>query len=644
MVRPSILALGVCLSTAAATTFALVVPTEVQLPGTQPNEVVAVQHVNSCTGCHSFIDAATEPYRTWQGSMMANASRDPLFWAALAVAEQDFDGVGDLCLRCHVPSGWLDGRSTPTDGSGLGALDAEGVECMVCHRLTNPDESEWDGVMNPPFIANSGGPNPEGWYGSGMMSMADGDTRFGPYSTTAAPHATAKSEFHRKPDLCGTCHDVSNPVVGDLAPNNGSIDPLPPGSFSGVPGTPVSGKAAFNNPPYSYGTVERTFSEHFSSAISDTLVKDYPSLPAELRGGVLETVYAASQLAGNGGDYADGTPREYSCQSCHMQPAMAAGCNLLGSPIRGDMPIHDLTGGNTWAMKAIQWLDDRGLLQLGGGLNQVERAAMDAAEARARDMLAGAAALQLDKQARVLRVINRTGHKLFTGYPEGRRMWLNVRWYDAQNLLLREDGAYGNLPVVVGGRSLVVRTILDPQDPNLRIWRTVPGISQEWAAKLLTLGNDPATALEYDRLTGAPSFTLGQLAAMPPGSSHASFHFALNDVVISDNRIPPYRMRYDDARQRNCLPMPETLYGDPGAGGEYRHWDEVPLSPPAGARKATFTLLYQTTSWEYVLALLRGNDRSIAHLADVGVNLARAWFATGMAEPEVMARLTVTFP
>ncbi len=643
MLPPRILALGVCAVSLAAT-FALTVPNEVQMPGTQPHEVADIQNASSCVGCHSFMDPATEPYLTWQGSMMAHAGRDPLFWAALAVAEQDYDGVGDLCLRCHAPGGWEAGRSTPTDGSALTALDSEGVECMVCHRLVNPDTSEWDGVQNPPFVANSGGPYPEGFYGSGMMVLADGDTRFGPYNNPAAPHPWKQSKFHRSSALCGTCHDVSNPVVGDLAPNNGSLDPLAPGSFSGVPGSPLGTQAAFKNPPYSYGVVERTFSEHVSSSLAATLVSDYPLLPTELQGGVILKVATAAQAAGQGGDYADGTERVFSCQSCHMSPVVAPGCNLLGSPVRTDMPVHDLTGGNTFAFDAIKWLDDRGLLQLGGGLTVTERAAMDAAEIRARTMLAGAALLEIDKPNRLLKVYNRTGHKLFTGYPEGRRMWLNVRWLDAQNGLLREDGAYGNLPVNVAGRSMTVRTILDLQDPNLRIWQAVPGITQDWAAELLGLGNDPSTPLEFNRINGQPIATLGQLANAPPGSVHASFHFALNNTVITDNRIPPWGLRYDDARVRNCLPLPETLYGNPGAGGVYQHWDEVPLSPPLGTKRVEFRLLYQTTSWEYVMSLLLGNDRSNPQLAETGRRLARAWFATGMNEPELMAELVVVIP
>ncbi len=92
------------------------------------------------------------------------------------------------------------------------------------------------------------------------------------------------------------------------------------------------------------------------------------------------------------------------------------------------------------------------------------------------------------------------------------------------------------------------------RDPPFWAALAVAGISQEWAAKLIAMGTDPATPLEFDRRTGAPVATLGQLAAQPPGTLHASFHFVLNDVVLADNRIPPWGLRYADALARNCLP------------------------------------------------------------------------------------------
>lgn len=85
--------------------------------------------------------------------MMAHATRDPIFWATVAIAEQDFDGSGDLCIRCHSPDGWLSGRSTPTDASGLSENDAFGVSCDQCHTLTNPDGMELLGEQFAPFLA-----------------------------------------------------------------------------------------------------------------------------------------------------------------------------------------------------------------------------------------------------------------------------------------------------------------------------------------------------------------------------------------------------------------------------------------------------------------------------------------------------------
>ena len=96
------------------------VPADIQQPGTQPNEVGNLETPDKCDNCHGGYDAAVEPAHNWRGSMMANAGRDPIFWATVAIAEQDFDGAGDLCIRCHSTGGWLAGRSTPTDGSATG--------------------------------------------------------------------------------------------------------------------------------------------------------------------------------------------------------------------------------------------------------------------------------------------------------------------------------------------------------------------------------------------------------------------------------------------------------------------------------------------------------------------------------------------
>ncbi len=261
------------------------IPTEIQLPGTQPNQVPTLEDPNSCTACHGDYNREIEPTFTWRGSMMAQASRDPLYWATVAVANQTVPGVGDLCLRCHVQRGWYDGHSTPTDGSRLLDSEADGVSCDVCHKMTNPDDSEWQGTQLPPFLANDKEVPPTGYYGGNMLSLHSGPEYLGPYGDLNAPHEVGQSLFHRSPEFCGSCHDVSNPVVGDLAHNSGTQPWSDPVVRSGVPGAPVEEKAAFNNFPYMYGVVERTFSENMSSAFPTLRVADYATLPDELKAG-----------------------------------------------------------------------------------------------------------------------------------------------------------------------------------------------------------------------------------------------------------------------------------------------------------------------------------------------------------------------
>jgi len=645
MIRPAVLAFSlvtaVMIPAALSFLAATSVPTDIQMPGTQPQEVSQLQSVDRCNNCHGGYDLAVEPFFTWQSSMMSHATRDPLFWATVAIAEQDFPGAGDLCLRCHTPEGWIGGRSVPTDGSALAAGDMDGVSCDLCHRLTNPDFSEHQGTMSPPFLANDEDPiDPEGYYGSGMYAVWNGNSKLGPYDDTVARHDFLGSDFHRDACACGTCHDVSNPAVGDLAHNNGAQVPLAPGTFSGVPGSPVDQKAAFNNFPYQYGVVERTFSEHQASAYSDLPISEYVNLPPELQAGSLREAYLAATAVRPDGNYADGDPRTFSCQSCHMPPVTGKGCDKADAPLRPDLPLHRMVGGNYWVPQAIQYQDARGQLVVGGGLTATQIAALDAGAAAARALLEQAASLQVDGNE--LTITNLTGHKLISGYPEGRRMWLRTRWYDASENLLREDGAYGPLAVTIDGQPADVDTILDLDDPNTRIYEAHFAITQEWANQLLGLGWPADLPLIHDRVTGQVARTLGDVAAQAPGTSGESFHFVLNNTLVADNRIPPYGFAVDEARARNTLPVPEDQYGHPAPGGVYDHQDVFTLSPPSQAARAELELLYQPTSWEYIQFLYLANTGAEPFLAATGRDLLEAWRNTGMAAPHVMASATWT--
>ena len=116
------------------------IPTTIEdffMPGSQPGQSGNIEHPNKCDNCHGGYDQAVEPAFNWRGSMMSQAIRDPLFRASLAIANQDAPESGDLCIRCHAPDGWLNGRSLPTDGSALNNNDMEGVQCDFCINWSN---------------------------------------------------------------------------------------------------------------------------------------------------------------------------------------------------------------------------------------------------------------------------------------------------------------------------------------------------------------------------------------------------------------------------------------------------------------------------------------------------------------------------
>jgi hypothetical protein len=650
-----------------------VVPDVIMMPGTQPEEVT-MESPTRCLNCHKGYEGnpRVEPGFGWMGSAMGNAGRDPIFWATLAIAEQDFDGAGDLCIRCHSAGGWMGGRSTPTDASGLAASDEHGIDCDTCHQLVNPDQEEHVGTMNDPFIANQDdfiGPlqpgTTEGYYGSGMYVMSNDYGKLGPYAEgdAVARHQFTESDFHRDVDFCGTCHDVSNSAVGQLAPNAGTQNlstasdvqrggglgyPLDPNVAPNDPAI-LTQMAAFNNPPYAYGIVERTYSEYKSSPLSSTLVDNFSTLPADLqdpRGSLYNAYWAATTQGTRSANYVDDatnpdltSKRYFSCQTCHMRAITGRGCDKNNAPNRFDQPMHDQTGGNYWVFPLIKYQDGKGTLRLGGGLTAEQTEAMDDGTLRAGEHLTQAATL--DVNGDTVRITNMTGHKLISGYPEGRRMWLNIKFKDANGDIIEEVGKWDELPTTatnpVDGSTFVPKSIVDIDNPKLKVYEVHPAMTQEWAAVLKDAVGYPANMpLSFDRLTGQPNYTLGDLAAQAPGTYYETFHFVLNNYVAYDNRIPPYQMNYNEAQKRNALPVPADQYGG-SPGGTYNHWDEFDIKTiaPQGAASADLTLYYQGTSWEYVQFLNNavsttatgaGAPNAVTpFLADEGKNYLDAW-------------------
>ena len=516
-----------------------------EMPGTQPFFGGTLEDPStSCVQCHGNFNVATEPWANWQGSMMAQSQRDPLFLATLAVAEQDAPSVGDLCLRCHTPSGWTGGRSIDTTGGQLLASDRSGVQCDFCHRLVDPvyvpgqspasDEAILAALAAvPPAVAN------------GNYVLDPAPVKRGPYADAVAAHAFQQTSFYRDSRLCGNCHDVSNPVFNADAT---------PGSYT--PGTldekHPDGVGAHMMP------VERTFSEWTQSAYA--------------AGGVYAPQFAGSKP--------DGIVS--SCQDCHMSDVVGKGCNDNQAPTRSDLPHHDMTGGNSFVSLMIDDFFP----------GETVASELAAGRDRAVSMLQRAASLELERQLvdfkpqlRV-RVTNETGHKLPSGYPEGRRIWLHVRAFDALENVVYESGHYD-----------AATGYLD-HDADIKVYHTEPGISQR----------------------------LGAMLGMTDGPS---FHFALNDSIYVDNRIPPRGFANASFASVQASPV-----GHAYADGQY--WDDTSYPLPLSATRVEVALYYQTTSKEYVEFLRDENTTN-----DWGQDLYDAWLANGRGAPVLMAQASL---
>ncbi|MBP9500873.1 MAG: hypothetical protein KBF17_01805 [Candidatus Promineofilum sp.] len=533
-------------------------------PGTQPGTLVhPIVNPEGCSGCHGN-PAGPSIYKGWRGSMMGQAGRDPVFWAAFAVAQNDAVDAGEFCLRCHTPKGWYEGRSDPADGSALTEVDiSAGLACEVCHRMVDPVAGADDEAAERDEIVRAAltNPPPTDHFGSAMLILDPEDNRRGPFSLpNFGPHTAFQAKFQGQNDpltasrLCGSCHNVDNPLL--------SWNENPPNG-----GEPQYWPNETNTPAESFGKddlfpVERTYEEWLNS--------DYAN------GGVFAPQFAGAKLDG----------MVSSCQDCHMVRQVGK-ASIISPVIRncntnGCLPAHVFAGGNSWVPQILQ--DQRWRLRAPDN----ETGALNQTTLEAQSMLARAASLNLNLEDDVLtvRVTNETGHKLPTGYPEGRRLWLNVRAYDSNEALIYESGAYNE------------STGLLTKDADIKVYEVEQGLTPE----------------------------LADLVGMEAGPT---FHFALNNTTIKDNRIPPRGYTVAAFDRPGLRPVGVTY-----ADGQY--WDDTQYNLPPETERVVVTLYYQLSSSDYIDFLREQGG------AD-GETLGQMW-DDNKSPPELVARAEFPAP
>lgn len=267
-----------------------------------------------------------------------------------------------------------------------------------------------------------------------------------------------------------------------------------------------------------------------------------------------------------------------------MPDATGTACEpALGGANRTDLPVHTFSAANNWVLRAIRNIfpDSRtGLTAIG----------VEAAIARNESMLDRASDCEASIAGSTLnvRIINQTGHKLPTGYPEGRRMWINVKFFNGASQLLAERGAYN-----------AATALLSADDT--KVYEGKLGISAD----------------------------LAPIVGQPAG---VGFHFALNNVWLKDNRIPPRGFTNAGFTAVQAAPV-DYSYAD----GQY--WDDTSFTMPVDTSRVEVRVFYQVASREYIEFLRDQNTTNTA-----GDTLYDQWDLLGKSPPALLDLVSIDAP
>lgn len=528
----------------------------------------------------------------WKGMPMANIERDPGQFAMLGASNRDFflyvnsvygsteekwtplyqllkslkllpdvEGyynnvkpkelipvTGDLCNRCHSPVGWMEAHSEPPTNafpflkgqfwaaafleypghkapfpynpddywagdphtvklSKESEAEMEGIQCDYCHRQYAGSKRK--SLYNGNWIAKGNG----SFFVNRYNVLRNNDSEIpNPKLVKIDKYAPALDhggfepyhEFLHSAELCGTCHDVTNPIVKNKTK-------VKVGQKHEVPDMPMP--------------IERTYTEWYWSA--------YRS---------------------------EGTV----CQSCHEPMKFPGAQTWLLYP-----SIDKLWGelDKIWTKEPFSY--------------PVSPARTDAYMARVegnKEFMRGAASLDVSAKLQGKKIIvdvkvtNNAGHKLPTGYPEGRQMWIEIEARDINGEVFFKDG-------YLDDSGKLVRTSMT------KVYEAIP----------IAEGYEENLYKGYSILDANKDGIVSH--------REKEFHFVLNNKIDKDNRIPPKGFNKAAYTADGAFIVPRDPQDCDYADGQ--NWDVTTyeMEPPLvqfGQVTITAKLKYQTFNQEFI--------------------------------------------
>ena len=422
----------------------------------------------NCSMCHNQLtdaqgnDVSIET--AWSSTMMANASKDPL-WRAKVKSEINRNPhleevINDKCTKCHAPmankeahfSGHVveifdDGFLNPDNSHHDEALN--GVSCTLCHQIKDNGKLGTLDAM------------------SGQYEIDESRTVYGPYDNVFPGPMRNNVDYniqysaHTKDSkLCATCHNLKTPFVDE---NGNLLSTTPESEFP-------------EQMPYSEW-------EHSS--------------------------YLGTQ----------------SCQDCHMQ--RTDGVVMASRPpwletVRNGFAQHIFVGGNTLLLDILN--SNKAALEVTSNNFQATIGKTDGMLKSAAALEVVGHSLQNGLLEVTLKVNSSTGHKLPTSFPS-RRAFMHLKVTDSTGSVVFESGKVNADGSIAGADSDADRTTFEPHydvitsEDQVQIYETVMGnnlgevtytllraMTYKKDNRLLPNGFDKETAHSDIRVVGSAAY------------------------------------------------------------------------------------------------------------------------------------------
>ncbi len=471
---------------------------------------------NKCVVCHNNLtdeaDRDVSIGTAWEPTMMANAARDPYYQAKVSAEIESNPGLAstieDTCSTCHTPMARTQ-------------LAADGLPATL---------------------------------------FADGF-----YDPSNARHGLAMDSVS-----CTLCHQIKEDLLGETE------------SFSGGF---VIDELAVSPERVNYGRwfdLEPQSAEMMTTASGFTPVGGEHVTQAALCA-TCHTLYTPT-VDGNGevigefpeqvaflewrhGMYGDGEGEDRPCQGCHMPEAtgdVIIGFGGSNTPARGPFAEHHFVGGNQLVLGMLD--EHRDDLEVTASATSFEKAferVTTQLEENAAEVTIVAATQAADEVSVQVRVENKAGHKLPTGFPS-RRLWIHLTVTDADQKVVFESGKPSSDGQIAGA----------------------------------DMDGDSATfESHYEEITKADQVQIYE-PVMTNSDGDVTFTVLRAADYIKDNRIPP--AGFDKASAVDDIAVKGQALDDPDfIGGSDLVTYRVDVTDQTGPFNVTARLLYQSISFAF---------------------------------------------